>query len=617
MTTSSATYLRPRQVQCDWSNCERTYIEELVRARAVTAPKAVAVRTQGQELTYGELNSSANRLARALQELGVGPEAAVGLCMNRGPAAIISTLAIWKAGGVYLPLDVQWPDERLQFVLDDARTQAVLTERAISPRLGRSQPHVVEVDTAFPAIAATSATDISPSVTEERLAYIIYTSGSTGCPKGVQITHRGLLNLVQWHRAAFGVTAADHASHVASLGFDAAVWEVWPYLAAGAAVHIPEEDTRCSPVGLRDWILGEGITMAFAPTAMAERLMELSWPVSTLRILLTGGDTLRHWPNASLPFTVVNNYGPTECAVVATSGPVSMPSAGEALPTIGLPIANTEVFILDENLQKVPDGEIGEIHIAGAGLARGYLNRPELTATKFIHNPFTGEPSSRLYKTGDLGLRLSDGQIAFIGRSDDQIKIRGNRIELGEIIAVLNRHPAVRDNIVVAREDSNSSEKRLVGYVILEDADTDRGSLQAFLSSKLPDYMIPTTFVAVKSLPMTINGKVDRDALPEPTEANVLPDQHCSAPASETEVRLAAVVSRILNVGEVGSDENFFLIGGHSLLGVQLIARIENEFGVRLSLRTLFANPTVAEIAARIDHLKADPGAAKAQCANG
>ena len=293
------------------------------------------------------------------------------------------------------------------------------------------------------------------NITPEQLAYVIYTSGSTGRPKGVEITHASLMNLVAWHQTAFEINADDRASLLAGVGFDAAVWETWPYLTAGASLHLPDEVTRLSPELLRDWLVAERITTSFLPTALAERVMTLEWPTQTaLRTLLTGAETLRQFPSDDLPFRVVNNYGPTECTVVATSGTVAPGVSREALPTIGRPIANTQVYILDENLQQVFRHVAGELYIGGAGVARGYLNRPELTAEKFIQNPFShpfaNGQQARLYKTGDIARYLPNGEIAYLGRVDDQIKVMGYRIEPNEIVAVLNRHPAVEASVVAS-----------------------------------------------------------------------------------------------------------------------------------------------------------------------
>jgi amino acid adenylation domain-containing protein len=436
------------------------------------------------------------------------------------------------------------------------------------------------------------------------LAYVIYTSGSTGAPKGVEITHRGLANLVAWHQQAFSVSPVDRASHLAGLGFDAAVWELWPYLAAGASVHLIDEMARSSAELLREWLLDREITISFVPTPLAERLLAMEWPsTTTLRILLTGGDTLHHYPAHGLPFVVVNNYGPTECTVVATSGVVEPDTSLDPLPPIGCAIANTHVYLLDEHLQPVPAGTPGELHIGGASLARGYRNRPDLTAERFIRNPFAAEPNSRLYKTGDLARALPNGELAFMGRIDDQIKIRGYRIEPNEIVGALNRCPDIRNSLVVAREDS-SGDKRLVAYILLNpDSSITPSALRDFLRERLPEYMTPSAFVRLAAFPLTPHGKVDRTALPAPNPANTLQDEVSASPATLTEQRIAKLVTGLLSLEEIGRDDNFFLLGGHSLMGAQLIAQVRETFGVEIALRSLFDAPTVAALSAEIERL--------------
>ncbi|PYT21859.1 MAG: non-ribosomal peptide synthetase, partial [Acidobacteria bacterium] len=393
-------------------------------------------------------------------------------------------------------------------------------------------------------------------------------------------------------------------SHVAGLGFDAAAWELWPYLATGASVHMADEVTRSSAELLRDFLLARKLTISFVPTPLAERMLTLEWPNQTpLRILLTGGDTLHHYPPVNLPFMLVNNYGPTECTVVATSAPVLSDKRSAALPHIGRAIANTEIYLLDEGLRPVPPGAPGEIHIGGAGLARGYRSRPDLTGEKFIPNPFSAEPGSRLYKTGDLGHLLPDGNIAFLGRVDDQIKIRGYRIEPNEIVSALDQHSDVRESLVVAREDGQG-DKRLVAYVVLTpDSRTSAAALRDSLRQHLPEYMLPAAFVRLDAFPLTPHGKIDRAALPEPTVENTLGNDSVEAPVSPVEERLTGILKTLLSVEQVGVDDNFFQMGGHSLLGAQVIAHVRDAFGVEVSLRSLFDHPTVREMCAEIELL--------------
>jgi acyl-CoA synthetase (AMP-forming)/AMP-acid ligase II/acyl carrier protein len=332
--------------------------------------------------------------------------------------------------------------------------------------------------------------------------------------------------------------------------------------------------------------------------------MTLNWPKeAALRFLLTGADTLHQYPNTELPFQLVNNYGPTECTVVATSGRVFPKAQLNGLPAIGRPIANTTVYLLDENLQPVPEGASGEMYIGGRGVARGYLNRPDLTSKYFIRDPFSAEPGARLYKTGDLACRLSNGELAFLGRTDEQIKILGHRIEPNEIVAVLDRHPSIRSSVVIAR-GQGCCEKQLAAYIVLSDGNPPAtGDLRTFLQSALPEYMVPSVFVRVDALPLTPNGKVDRGALPEPDPENTLRDDPFTAPSTPIEQRLAKILTGLLNLNEVSINDNFFLLGGHSLLGTQLIGKIRGAFGVELRLRTLFDTPTVAELSSEIERL--------------
>jgi acyl-CoA synthetase (AMP-forming)/AMP-acid ligase II/acyl carrier protein len=436
------------------------------------------------------------------------------------------------------------------------------------------------------------------------LAYVIYTSGSTGQPKGVQITHNSLLNLVFWHLQAFDLTLSDRATQVTSPAFDATGWELWPYLIIGARVYLADEDMRTTPVLLRDWLVSKGITITFLPTALAESVMTLEWPASTsLRLLLTGADTLHHYPSPGLPFTLINNYGPTEATVVATSGPILPNEQNGVPPTIGRPIANTQVYILDEHLRQVPLGTPGELYIGGTALARGYLNRSGLTAEKFLPHPFSSDPKARLYRTGDLARYLPDGQIAFMGRADHQIKIRGYRIEPNEIMLALDRHPAIQTSLVIAREEI-PGDKRLVAYIVLAPgANVTASSLRDALASQLPDYMIPAIFVVLEALPLTPNGKIDRAALLAPDVANTLRDGVMVAPSTLIELRLAEIVTSLLGVEQIGIDDNFFLLGGSSLMGTQVITQVAEVFGVELGLLTLFDAPTVRQLSIEIEDL--------------
>ncbi len=571
-------------------------VHELVARQAAATPNALAIADDAESLTYGQLNDRANLLAGNLLEAGVRPDEAVGLCLERSVGFIVAALAVLKAGGAYVPLDPAAPAERQSLILRNAQVAIVIANGAASS-VPAGPWHVLD-----PHSRLSNAVTDFPVVAASHLAYVIYTSGSTGQPKGVEISHGSLANLIAWHNAEFQVSPADRASHQAALGFDAAVWEIWPYLATGASVQIPSESVRNNPESLRDWLVERRVTITFLPTALAERMMQMAWPaITSLRILLTGADTLHRRPSADLPFAVVNNYGPTEFTVVATSGRVAVEDGSKSLPSIGRPIANARVYVLDESGHAVANGDAGEIYLAGAGVARGYRNLPQMTAERFVASSFV--PGERLYRTGDLGRHLPNGEVEFIGRIDDQIKIRGYRVEPNEIVAVLDRHAAVHASVVVARQE-NGGEKRLLAYVVpAEGATSTASDLREHLRKHLPDFMIPALFVTLPALPVTANGKVDNTALPAPEAANLMQDGGFVAPAGMVEQYLAPIVAGLLHVERIGSGDNFFLLGGHSLLGTQLLTKINDSFGVDLSLLQLFDNPTLGGMSAEIEKL--------------
>jgi amino acid adenylation domain-containing protein len=590
--------LRPKMNQQKPLTTTPHPIAEMVSAQAAKHPSAPAAVTDTAVLTYAELEERANELANHLIKLGVRPETIVAICLDRSFESLISALAVFKAGGAYLPIDPKLPVERFNFVTTDARPHVLITRSNKPGEFGSCAVKLIDLRSAQ---RDSDEAAWFANATEDQLAYVIYTSGSTGRPKGVEITVGNLLNLITWHQSDFEISRADRASHLASVAFDAAVWEVWPYLTAGASLYLPDESTRLSPEALRDWIVKNEITISFLPTALAERVIELDWPRdAALRLLLTGADTLHRRPTRKLPFELVNNYGPTECTVVATSGRVRCEETNE-LPTIGRPIANTKVHLLNENYQEVATGEVGEIYLGGANVGRGYLNQAGLTAEKFIADPFSSEPGQRLYRTGDLARRLPNGDIAYLGRVDEQIKVLGYRIEPAEIESVIDRHHAIRSSVVVARS-FDCSGNRLIAYVTTRDgAEPTAIELREFLKTSLPDYMIPAVFVKLEELPLTSNGKVDRVSLPEPVDENRLPEQTFAAPRTPTEQRVAQILCSLFNVKEVGINDNFFLLGGHSLLGAQLVIKIRNAFGVDLPLRAIFDAPTIAGLSATIE----------------
>ncbi len=581
-------------------------VVRLVTAQAAARPHAVALAAGEEVLSFADLERRSNQLAHHLMSVGVATDQPVGLCMERSPSMVVAALAILKAGGAYVPLDSSMPAERLNFMLQDAGAGVLVTRGHDAQKVSTGGWIVMDLDRHAEQIAACSSGEIDCVIQGENLSYVIYTSGSTGQPNGVEITHAGLSNLVSWHCKAFQVKPQDRASHQAAVGFDAAVWEVWPYLAAGASVHMPEQSLSRDPKALRDWLLAEKISITFLASPLAEQMLALEWPrPCSLRILLTGADTLHRRPSSDLPFILVNNYGPTECTVVATSGTV-LPGDDSIQPSIGRPIDNAQAYIVDEQMQQVAVGIAGELCIAGAGLARGYHNHPELTARRFVANPFGSLPGDRLFRTGDLARYLENGEIEFLGRVDDQIKIRGFRIEPNEIIKALREHPQVETSTVLARENQDG-EKRLVAYIVLAPGiEPSAAALRQHLRVSLPDYMIPAGFVRIESLPLTTNGKIDRAALPFPNPGNMLQEEEFVAPAGIVQERLAVIIASLLHMQRVGANDNFFLLGGHSLLGTQLITRINESFGVELALLQLFDHPTVAEISHEVEKLILD-----------
>lgn len=580
------------------------WAHEQVAQIASKAPNLPAVRDEKAHMTFAELDASANRLARHLLQLGVSAETPVGLYFDRSIDFVVAALAVLKSGGAYVPLDAAYPPGRIDAILKDASVPVLLSHKWMAASLAGGPWKTVDLDIDAAAIAEHSSEAVPTQVAGQQLAYIAYTSGSTGTPKGVEVTHANLQHLISWHKAAFSITENDRASQIAGLAFDAAVWEMWCHLTAGASLHMIDDVSRRSPEGLKDWLVAHRITVAFVPTIMAEHLITFEWPHNTaLRILLTGADTLHRYPNSGLPFILVNNYGPTECTVLVTSGAV-VASAGQGqIPSIGKPISGMQISILDLQLKPVSLGSEGEICASGPQVARGYRNLPELSAEKFITHPETGV---RLYRTGDRGRVLPDGQIAFLGRLDDQIKIRGFRVEPDEIVAQLNTHPCIASSVVLAHGEK-ADEKSLVAYLaLLPGAKPTASEVREHLRPRVPEYMVPSAFVGLPSLPITTTGKCDKQALPAPTDENLLPESSApksSGPSSQnaTEVQLAQLVTGLMGGRTISRDDNFFLVGGHSMLAAQLLARIRETMAVTLNLRQLFEAPTIARLAVVVE----------------
>ena len=607
-----------RQVVEEWNQTQREYelgasIKLMIERQAEKRGEEVAVESGGERVSYRQLNEKANKVGNYLRKRGVGQEEIVGVYMERGVGMVVGLVGVMKAGGAYLPLDPAYPKARIAYMVKDSGVRVVLTQGHLAEDIIEAGAEPLCIDSLSNEIEQESGDNFPNQVSGDNLAYIIYTSGSTGRPKGAQLTYAGFTNLVMWYIDVFKPTPEDRLSHVAASGFDASVFEIWPALVAGASLYVAGADVRTSPSELKDWILSNRITVSFIPTLFAEGLIASDWTTDTaLRILHAGGDKLRSFPPAGLPFEVTNNYGPTETTVVASCGIIKASHESTAVPTIGRPIANMQIYILDHDFNPVPIGVSGELHIGGIGLGRGYLNQPGLTAEKFIPNPFAAEPGARLYKTGDLARYLVDSSIECLGRIDHQVKIRSNRVELEEIESLLNDHPAVGQSLVLAQEDGADA-KRLVAYMTLnrqpgsaQDSEPSINSgqlidsVRSMLREKLPDYMIPSGFIILDEFPITENGKVDRSILPRLEQVSNEAREGYVAADNPIEEVLAGIWADVLAVKLVGRNENFFDIGGHSLSAAQVMSRIRTIFNIELPLRSIFINPTVASLAQEI-----------------
>ncbi|MDD1013909.1 non-ribosomal peptide synthetase [Pseudomonas rubra] len=576
----------------DQGPAQRQTVHGLIEARAAQAPQACAAQAGARSLSYGELNAQANALAHHLIGLGVRADDRVVVVARRGLETLVGLLAVLKAGGAYVPVDPAQPDERLHYLLGDSAPTVVLTQAALRERLGVVDAPLLLLDQ--PSWPARHDNPRVPGLTADNLAYVIYTSGSSGLPKGVMVEHHCLVNLVQWHCAAFDLAPGDHSASLAGFGFDAMAWEVWPALCAGAQLHLPPEHLGNEQLDeLLEWWCAQPLKVAFLPTPVAEYLFSRDLRHPTLRTLLIGGDRLRQF-NRDPGYRVINNYGPTEATVVATSGQV-MP--GGALD-IGKPIGKARVYLLDEQRQLVPFGCVGELYVGGAGVARGYLGRADLSAERFLEDPFSEVPGARMYRSGDLARWQADGTLEYLGRNDDQVKIRGIRIELGEIEGQLAQLEGVEEVLLLAREDQ-PGQPRLVAYYQGHGAALSAATLRQGLQQRLPAYMVPAAFVHLDAWPLTANGKVDRRALPAPTR-EALASSAYEAPAGELECTLAEVWRELLQVEQVGRQDRFFDLGGHSLLAMRLLARVRQRLGLELSLGELFADDSLAGVAASL-----------------
>lgn len=575
-------------------------VHELFETQAARTPNAIAITCEDEVLTYGQLNLRANQIAHWLQEHGVKPDKLVGLCVERSPEAVTALLGILKAGGAYVPLDPAFPRKRLAQILEDSQPEVMITHSAVKEMVSSFAKHTLLIDAPIPGSwgRENPCSEIQP----HNLAYVMFTTGSTGRPKGVQIEHQALANLLLSMAREPGLTAKDILVAVTTLSFDIAGLEIFLPLITGARVVIASPDVTLDKRRLRELLEASKATVMQATPITWRMILESGWQGCEGLKILCGGEAMppelakELIPRCS---TLWNLYGPTETTIWST---VLRVSSAESRIPIGRPIANTQAYIVDPQLHQVPAGETGELLIAGDGLARGYLNQPELTAERFIPNPFSQDKAARLYKTGDLCRFRRDGTIECLGRNDSQVKIRGYRIELGDVEAALESHPRVRQAATKVVEGPGQ-EKSLVGYVVASGVEAPE--LRTYLAERLPKYMLPSTYVKLMELPLTPNRKVDRNALPIPDDANTLDGDKYVSPRTELEKRLSELFAKLLGLECVGADDNFFLIGGQSLFCTQLIARIQNNFGVELPMRSIIESPTPAQLARQIENAMA------------
>jgi amino acid adenylation domain-containing protein len=578
------------------------------RRQARANPNTIALIHEHQSLTYRELDAQANRLARYLRSQGVGPEVLVGLYVGRSPDMIIGMLGILIAGGAYLPLDPASPADRIRFIIEDSAVPIVLTQQALAPDLRASGAAIVRLDADWPDIASAEADDFQPIADRpDTLAYVIYTSGSTGKPKGVEVTHANVARLFTATQHWYGFGPDDVWTLFHSFAFDFSVWEIWGALIYGGRLVIVPQATTRAPAEFVKLCIAQGVTVlnqtpsAFRQFMRAEERQATGRPLA-LRLVIFGGETLelrglRPWfeRHGDARPQLVNMYGITETTVHVTYRPLTMADADSSRSVIGVPIPDLRVRLLDRYLQPVPDGVAGEIHVGGAGVARGYLRRPELSAVKFITDPF--DPAARLYRSGDLARRLRNGDIEYLGRLDTQVKIRGFRIELGEIETVLGQHAELEAVVLTVREKKREGDKQLVAYIVPRSGYAPSSSaLRDFLSQRLPAYMVPAVFVTIDDLPLTANGKINYGALPVP-EVNRDLQQTIVPPRDNTERRLVRLWEEVLGVAQVGVRDNFFDLGGHSILAVSLMAEVERVFDRSLPIATLLRHPTIEGLA--------------------
>ncbi|HEY3304677.1 MAG TPA: amino acid adenylation domain-containing protein [Candidatus Binatia bacterium] len=595
------------QLLVEWNDTHRDFprdkfLHELIEVQAEKTPDAAAVVFEDKELTYRQLNQRANQLARYLRKHGVGPDVLVGICVERSLEMLVGLLGILKAGGAYVPLDPAYPKERLDFMLKDAQAPVVLTQKRLASEVSKDGIRVVCLDSDWRTIAAEGAENLRREGREEDRAYVLYTSGSTGKPKGVQIPQGALRNFIHGMREQPGLTEQDVLLAITTFCFDIATLELFLPLVVGARLVIAGREAVADGRQLIELIAKSRATVMQATPATWRLLLDAGWPAGARLKIIAGGEPLTRELASQLlarSSSLWNGYGPTETTVYSSLYRVD---TLERPISIGRPVPNTRLYILDSHFQPVPIGVPGELLIGGIGVAHGYLNRPELTAEKFIRDPFSEDPESRLYRTGDLVRYLPDGNIDYLGRIDNQVKLRGFRIEPGEIETVLAQHPIVRQAVITAREDV-PGDKRLVAYVVAnEEKEGAAAELRNFLKAKLPDYMVPSAFVFMESLPLTPNGKIDRRALPAPDRTRL--DEDYVAPRTLLEELIAEIWAEVLKLEKVGIHNDFFDLGGHSLLATQVVSRMRESLQVEFPLRALFEEPTVSGLAEQVEEAR-------------
>jgi amino acid adenylation domain-containing protein len=593
----------------EWNQTTTDYgrdlcLQQIVETQVLQQPEAVAVLHGKEQITYRELNERANQLAHYLREHGVGLDVRVGILLERSVNFVVAVLGIIKAGGTYVPLDGTYPKQRLQFMLEDADVRLLLTERN-QPQVATDATEVVYLDHAAELLANVSRENPENVNQAEDLAYVMYTSGSTGQPKGVAVTHRAINRLVR-NTEYVKLESSDRVGQTSNVSFDGATFEIWGALLHGATLVVLPKETVLSPLELKREIAKRKISVMFLTTALFNQMAQsVPEAFASLRYLIFGGEAsdalaVKRVVERGKPQHLVNGYGPTEGTTFTTTYEVNEVTPGHALP-IGRPLSNTEVWVLDRQGHLAPAGVTGELYIGGDGIAREYLGRPDLTAERFVPHPFSNEPGARLYRTGDLVRYMSDGNIVFLKRMDHQVKVRGFRVELGEIEAALNQYWAISESVVIDNDDLPGG-TRLIAYIVPEEGvEPASAELYAFLKEKIPSYMIPSIFVTLKEIPLTPNGKVNRAELPVPQMSEDGASANFVAPRSPLEETLAEIWRETLGVAQIGVESNFFDLGGHSLMATRVVTQIRERFGVELPLRVLFESPTIAGLAQHLD----------------